>query len=130
MLATRRLLVVVGVFLGACGSRDRSHVAITAPSEWQVALRDFTRLTPGLRAALDGDGALSDLNVTLVKDLDCTECYRLEGQARTYTIHAGDLRGAQYALAHLLEEASCSTRACARGSWLNRRAPRWPRSRR
>ena len=43
------------------------------------------------------------MHVALLPDLDCEECYRIDGDQRVYEVH-GDLPlGVQYGLAHLLE---------------------------
>lgn len=46
---------------------------------------------------------LPDMQVAVVQDLSCTECYELTGEGNVYTVHAGDRLGAQYGLTALLE---------------------------
>jgi len=41
--------------------------------------------------------------IALVEDLDCTECFEIEGEDRSWTVHHGDLLGAQYGLTDVLE---------------------------
>ncbi|MEC7947422.1 MAG: hypothetical protein VX265_07610 [Myxococcota bacterium] len=76
---------------------------------WDGVLTEDVRW-PGsevdLGVDVSGDGAtaaLPAMQVAVVEDLQCTECYELTGEGRLWTVHAGDLLGAQYGLTHLLE---------------------------
>ncbi len=46
----------------------------------------------------------STIEVALLTDLTCGECYKLSGGGRSYQVHGGNALGAQYGLAQLLEE--------------------------
>ncbi len=46
---------------------------------------------------------LPDMQVAVLLDLTCTECFELTGEGNVYTVHAGDRLGAQYGLTALLE---------------------------
>lgn len=55
---------------------------------------------------VSADPATADrpaMQIAVVEDLSCTECYELTGEGRLWTVHAGDVLGAQYGLTHLLE---------------------------
>ena len=41
--------------------------------------------------------------IALVGDLDCSECFEIEGEDKRWTVHHGDLLGAQYGLTEVLE---------------------------
>jgi len=60
----------------------------------------FEAADPAGEASSADDGRM---HVALLSDLDCLECYRIDGAEQVYEVH-GDLPlGAQYGLAHLLE---------------------------
>jgi len=48
-------------------------------------------------------GQRKAMRVAIVEDLDCRECYRIEGEGRVYVVHGDGQLGWQYGLAHLLE---------------------------
>ena len=48
-------------------------------------------------------GQRKAVRVAIVQDLDCRECYRIEGEGRVYVVHGDGQLGWQYGLAHLLE---------------------------
>ncbi len=48
-------------------------------------------------------GAGKAMRIAIVEDLDCHECYRIEGEGKVYTVHGDGQLGWQYGLAHLLE---------------------------
>ena len=43
------------------------------------------------------------MHVAVLSDLDCLECYRIDGEERLYEVHGDPPLGVQYGLAHLLE---------------------------
>ena len=58
------------------------------------------------RVDVSGDRATADrpaMQIAVVEDLQCSECYEITGAGRLWTVHAGDVLGAQYGLTHLLE---------------------------
>ncbi len=57
-----------------------------------------------LSAAAAAAGKRSEVQVALVTDLRCGECYQLGGGGLSYQVHGGNALGAQYGLAQLLEE--------------------------
>lgn len=76
---------------------------------WDGVLTEDIRW-PGseVEATVDvsGDPATADrpaMQIAVVEDLQCTECYEITGEGRLWTVHAGDVLGAQYGLTHLLE---------------------------
>lgn len=76
---------------------------------WDGVLADDVRW-PGseVEPLLDvsEDPATADrpaMQIAVVEDLQCSECYELTGEGRLWTVHAGDVLGAQYGLTHLLE---------------------------
>ncbi len=76
-------------------------IAISGPPEVEPALREVVELTPydGLRIAPPGDG----FSIEVVLDQPCRECYRIDADGDAQVVHAGDLLGAQYGVAHALE---------------------------
>ena len=48
-------------------------------------------------------GTRKAMRVALVEDLDCTECYRIDGGGKVYEVHGDGPLGLQYGLAHLME---------------------------
>jgi hypothetical protein len=55
---------------------------------------------------VSADPATADrpaMQIAIVEDLQCSECYELTGEGRLWIVHAGDVLGAQYGLTHLLE---------------------------
>ena len=96
---TRALLVVTA--LAACGE-ESTPITIVAPAELADAMHEFVELTPydGLAVADSPRG----LTIELVVDLTCRECYRIDETAPDHwTVHTGDVLGAQYGAAHALE---------------------------
>ncbi len=93
-------LPCVVILLAAC-SAPATPIAISGPPEIEPALRELVELTPyeGLRVGPPGDG----FAVEVVIDQSCRECYRIEVDGETQVIHTGDLLGAQYGVAHALE---------------------------
>jgi hypothetical protein len=85
------------------GCTARSHqVVVDAPPAAEDAIASFIDYTPddgGVTLDTQGRGT----KVGIVLDLNCDECWELEKTGRNYTVHAGDVRGAQYGLADLLE---------------------------
>lgn len=87
--------------------RPPPEFRVEVPAAWAGPLEDYAALTAHPRLGVArGDAALP--TIRLVNDLTCRECYRLERVAATpqrhaWTVHAGDVLGAQYGLTHLLE---------------------------
>jgi hypothetical protein len=96
---TRAVLLALAVV--ACGD-DPAPITIIAPGELAAPMQDFVELTPYDALAL-GDEPRG-LTIEIVVDLTCRECYRLdETAANHWTVHTGDVLGAQYGTAHALE---------------------------
>ncbi len=90
------------VSLAACGS-DPVPITIVAPAEVDDAMRELVALTPyeGLRV---GAAPAAGLTIEVSIDLSCRECYRIDAAGPDrWTVHAGDLLGSQYGVAHALE---------------------------
>jgi len=95
------------MLLLACGG-DR--VTLVVPSEAFEAFEALARhtpiqdltVTPSADPASDAGGR--GLQVAVVQDLDCTECFELTGDGSDWTVHGGDLLGLQYGVAHLFEQ--------------------------
>lgn len=79
---------------------------LSAPAEWQEALGEHLGSTPlAVEWAERPRGrAGRRWGVEVRQDLDCVECYAVEGEGEQLVVHAGDLLGAQYGLSALLEE--------------------------
>jgi hypothetical protein len=90
--------------LAACSGEPPVSITIAAPPELAVALTEFVELTPYPGLALGGESG-EGVAIAVVVDLDCRECYRIDPGARdgAWTVHAGDALGAQYGVAHALE---------------------------
>lgn len=85
--------------LAAC-SDAAVPISISGPTELEPALRELVELTPydGLRF-----GGREGFAIEVVLDETCRECYRIEAVGDAQTVHAGDVLGAQYGVAHALE---------------------------
>ena len=94
--AMRALIVVV---VAACGE-SAVPISIESPPEVEPALRELVELTPyeGLRFG-SGEG----FAIRVVLDEPCRECYRIEADGDAQLVHTGDVLGAQYGVAHALE---------------------------
>lgn len=105
----RLLLLLALLFAAACGTSSRPPIEIRVPAELRQPIEEFAALLPWEPVRVvetelaKGDG----LRVEIVRDLTCRECYRLERVGETFVVHAaaGDVLGAQYGLAALLEAA-------------------------
>ena len=96
------------ILLGACADDAPVPITIAIPAGTapaiDAALRDLVELTPdaGLRA--DTAAPPSGLAIEVAIDLSCVQCYRMDATGpERWTVHAGDLLGAQYGVAHMLE---------------------------
>ncbi|TNE85032.1 MAG: hypothetical protein EP330_26885 [Deltaproteobacteria bacterium] len=85
----------------SCGGADRLTLSVAPDHE--AAFTSFVDHVPwDVRLKVETSPRGGDIAV--VEDLDCAECYELELDGGTWVVHAGDLLGAQYGVAHLLEE--------------------------
>jgi hypothetical protein len=129
MKLTRGLLSVTAVVAWSCGggapggrpdappaaadatspTTPPTGITLVAPAALAPAIRELAALTP--YAALDVEQApavprADRLTFELVVDLDCRECFRIDpvdGDARRWLVHTGDLLGAQYGASAALE---------------------------
>jgi hypothetical protein len=85
-------------------------IRIVGGADTQLALREFVRLTPDDRIHFElapVEPHADELTFDVVIDRDCSECFELEqASARVLRVHAGDVLGAQYGVAALLEQAT------------------------
>jgi hypothetical protein len=101
----------LGLSAAGCGDDVAGGITVVAPPDLAPALGGLARLAGDGRvtvetvadptaAAADGGG----YRIAVVADLDCTECYRIDAAGdRAWLVHGGDLLGAQYGVAALLE---------------------------
>ena len=102
-----RWLVLVA--LAACAEAPTPITIVTTPST-DAALRDFVALTPyeGLRVGTKADGFI----IEVADEPVCRECYRITAAGdRTWRVAASDVLGAQYGVAHALENLGFRFRA-------------------
>ena len=96
--------------LTACADSPTPVTIVTTPAS-DAALREFVSLTPysALRVgAATGDG----FTIEVVDDELCHECYLLEAHGdHAWRVRAGDVLGAQYGVAHALENLGFRFRA-------------------
>lgn len=115
----RRSSVFLALALAALAcDRDALELDLAVYVEPELApvLADFTATLPlSYRRASAADPAAAmaaddqrALQIAVVTDLDCAECYRIDGDGDELVVHAGDRLGAQYGLAHALE--ACGVR--------------------
>jgi hypothetical protein len=99
MVPRMRLALLV---LAACAD-PVVPISITAPADVAPALRDFAELTPYAGLTV-GPPASDGFAIEVVIDQPCRECYRIDAVTeRSWVVHAGDVLGAQYGVAHALE---------------------------
>jgi hypothetical protein len=95
----------------ACGP-GRDRLIVYVEPEQAAVVEDFFRFVPWedvevredadpLAAAEKGGRAT---RIAVVADLDCTDCYELEGEGRRFVVHGSAPLGIQYGLTDLLEE--------------------------
>ncbi|MEZ4364843.1 MAG: hypothetical protein R2939_00985 [Kofleriaceae bacterium] len=111
MRASLPALAAVAVAV-ACGDDVTAQLDVGVPAAHEAVLREFVELT-GYRAARvhavppgTAPAGGNQLALTVELDLTCVECYRIDAAGagdRAWVVHAGDLLGAQYGLAHALE---------------------------
>ncbi|MDQ3339441.1 MAG: hypothetical protein M4D80_30110, partial [Myxococcota bacterium] len=103
-------VLIAFAFLTACAGSPAPVTIVTSPIS-DSALREFVSLTPyeGLRVgAPAGDG----FTIEVLDDAVCRECYVIEALgARAWRVRAGDVLGAQYGVAHALENLGFRFRA-------------------
>ena len=99
-------VLVLSLFFG-CGGEEKS---VTEPASIEiVADADLMDALSGFVARTEGDIRLTDsiregaMGVTITAGLDCSECYEIVGEGDRFTITTGDVLGAQYGLAALME---------------------------
>jgi hypothetical protein len=106
----KAFLVGIAAAAAACGDNEIAQVTIAVPPafvEHAIGIAALAPRAPITVVASESPGAPAgarEYRVDLVVDLDCAECYRIDGAGdRAWTVHAGDVLGAQYGIAHALE---------------------------
>src|SRR5687767_636220 len=103
-------LLLAAALLTACAESPVPVTIVTTPSS-DAALRDFVSLTP-YAALRIGPAAGDGFTIEVLDDSLCTECYLLEALGdRAWRVRAGDVLGAQYGVAHALENLGFRFRA-------------------
>ena len=106
----RGILLAAALGCAACSS---TPLTVLAGDDTATAATAFAELVPNqlvrVEASADPGGELaraSGPRAALVVDLDCGDCFRIDPGGRdAFVVHAGDVLGAQYGLAQLLEVA-------------------------
>jgi hypothetical protein len=107
IVSAMRLLLAL---LAACADAPVPITVVTTPSS-EAALRDFVSLTP-YPALRVGPASDDGFRIEVVDDEVCAECYVLEAAGeRAWRVRAGDVLGAQYGVAHALENLGFRFRA-------------------
>ena len=103
-------VTVAGLVLPAGCGTPGNRITIYVVPEFSGAVGSFVEFTPyeDMRVVESEDPAADatsggGIRVALVSDLSCTECYRIDTAGEGYAVHAGDVLGLQYGLAHFLE---------------------------
>ena len=107
-------LIVVVSWFGAtsCGDNVPGHITVLVPAPWLATVADMIRLTPynGFTVAVGDETSAPSSGVTIVVTADpaitSAESYQLlaaPNNAQAQRVHANDLLGAQYGVAHALE---------------------------
>ncbi|HEU0035549.1 MAG TPA: hypothetical protein VFQ53_33290 [Kofleriaceae bacterium] len=94
---------VIALALAGCSADDGVDIAVVPAAGTEPALRELVAWTPypGLRVTDERpDGGLA---IEVALDLACAQCYRIDEVPGGWVVHAGDLLGAQYGVAHALE---------------------------
>jgi len=98
--------------LAACGDDVVGGIRIGAAPELAPAIRGIAALTNdrAVTVVADDDPVATskpdhDLRIAIVRDLQCVECYRIDAGDHdgAWIVHAGDVLGAQYGAAAMLE---------------------------
>ena len=104
----RHLLLALPL-LTACHTLPDDALRIHTTEDLSAPLGRFVEYLPwddkGLEISADpaSDATGGGLHVAVLVDRGCAECWELELVGDDYAVHAGDLLGAQYGLADLLE---------------------------
>ena len=107
------LIVMVGWFCASsCGDNVPGQITVLVPAPWLDTVADMIRLTPyhGFTVAVGDETTAPSSGVTIVVTADpaitSAESYQLlavPNNAQAQRVHANDLLGAQYGVAHALE---------------------------
>src|SRR5687767_674507 len=106
-----RWVLLLVLVLVACGAEAPAPITIVTTPVTDAALRDFVELTPyeGLKV---GPPQADGFVIEVVDGEECRECYRITiAGERAWTVHASDVLGAQYGVAHVLEHLGFRFRA-------------------
>jgi hypothetical protein len=107
-------MLLVASLAGCSSASDQPAIEIHVQADTLSVIQSFASWVPYAElsvveaadpVAAAGGGAESGLNVAIVADLSCGECYRLERNGGGFVVHGGAPLGVQYGLAHLLELA-------------------------
>lgn len=97
---------MVWTLLLACSNRP---LTVHAPPSTDAAFTPFVDAVPDDRVRLDVSEDPSTggrgTHVVVALDRDCTECFELTADGDVITVHAGDVLGAQYGVAAVMEAA-------------------------
>lgn len=92
------------LFLLACAPGE-ARISVAAPTAgWERLAVEVLAPIPQAEVVL-GDRPGRGLQVRLVQDERCAECYRVEGEGSAWVVTAGGDLGMQYGLVELLERA-------------------------
>ncbi len=113
----RNLLGLVVVMMGwfgvlSCGDNVRGQITVVVPAPWFASVADMLRLTPyhGFTVAVGNEASAPSVGITIVVTADpairSAESYQLlavPDNPQAQRVHANDILGAQYGVAHALE---------------------------
>src|SRR5512147_2307298 len=110
------LAALAGVTAAGCGDNLPVRITVYVPAadaSLTAAVREMTSLTGyrgfEIKPVADPRAAVltgGTLRIAVVTERTCTECYSVDGadfEDRAWVVNGGDLLGAQYGLAHALE---------------------------
>jgi hypothetical protein len=107
-MTARGAIVLCG--LCACGPRTEPGITVLATAKLDPLAAASLEFLPtdALRHEIVSDPAAElqhrgGFVIALMERDDCTQCYRLEGDAHRITVKGGAPLGVQYGLAHALE---------------------------
>jgi hypothetical protein len=103
--------LAVAASLAACGDNVRPGIVVVVGADDLAAIQGLAALVPasaGLEVRMSENPAGErlvgpDLGIRVTRTLSCAECYRIVAVDGGWLVHAGDRLGAQYGVAHALE---------------------------
>lgn len=87
------------------GCAPEAPLAVAAPAAWAAVVEDHAASLPHAVLVTEGDSlpVAGALDVRLVQDDRCAECFRVEPNGEGFDVRAGGVAGALYGLAQVME---------------------------